>query len=76
VVGVGFFDELGPSDADLAAIEAEWPVLAAELDLVDAEIDAVRRPSHTARVRVRRAEAGLVLALLDHLNSNQGTSHV
>ena len=31
-------DEREPTAADLAAIEAEWPVTAAELALLDAEI--------------------------------------
>jgi hypothetical protein len=33
-----------PTDADLAAIEAEWPLIAAELAVVDAEIAAAQNP--------------------------------
>ena len=49
----------GPSAADLAAIEREWPLIAAELDLLDAEIAAVTAgwsASALDRRRVRRAE--------------------
>ena len=48
-----------PSAAQLAAIEAEWPLIAAELDLLDAQI-AVLNADHGATAldwrRVRRAE--------------------
>jgi hypothetical protein len=48
----------GPSAAELAEIEREWPLIAAELDLLDAEIavlSAVGRVSKLDRRRVRRA---------------------
>lgn len=48
-----------PSPADLAAIEREWPLIAAELDLLDAEISYINAgPAASAldRRRVRRAE--------------------
>lgn len=48
-----------PSPADLAAIEREWPLIAAELDLLDAEISYVNAgpaASTLDRRRVRRAE--------------------
>lgn len=48
-----------PSAADLAAIEQEWPLIAAELDLLDAEIAVLStegRVSALDRRRVRRAE--------------------
>ena len=48
-----------PSDAELAAIEAEWPVLAAELAVLDAEIrvlSAVNGPSALDWRRLRRAQ--------------------
>ncbi|MEV7229688.1 DUF6284 family protein [Polymorphospora sp. NPDC051019] len=52
----------GPTAADLAAIEAEWPLIAAELDLVDAEIAHIYAtdrggPTVLDWRRVRRAEA-------------------
>ncbi|MFI6681999.1 DUF6284 family protein [Kribbella sp. NPDC050470] len=48
-----------PSAADLAAIEQEWPLIAAELDLLDAQIafiNAGPAASTLDRRRVRRAE--------------------
>lgn len=48
-----------PSPADLAAIDREWPLIAAELDLLDAEISYINAgPAASAldRRRVRRAE--------------------
>ncbi|WFE27810.1 DUF6284 family protein [Solwaraspora sp. WMMD791] len=53
-------DRADPSPEDLAAIEAEWPLIAAELDLVDAEIAALAAgggPSVLDRRRLRRAES-------------------
>ncbi|SNY58200.1 DUF6284 family protein [Paractinoplanes atraurantiacus] len=52
----------GPTDAELDAIEAEWPLIAAELDVLDAEIamvNASHRGGPTALDwrRLRRAEA-------------------
>jgi hypothetical protein len=49
----------GPSAAELAEIEREWPLIAAELDLLDAEITALSaegRVSRLDRRRMRRAE--------------------
>lgn len=63
----------GPTDRELRAIEAEWPVIAAELAVVDAEIAAARagdaldeldrRRMHRANARLTReiaASAGRV----------------
>jgi Family of unknown function (DUF6284) len=52
----------GPTAGDLDAIEAEWPLIAAEMDLLDAEIAhhyAADRggPSPLDWRRLRRAEA-------------------
>ena len=49
-----------PSAADLAAIEAEWPLIAAELDVVDAQVSVLlagERVSDLDWRRLRRAEA-------------------
>jgi hypothetical protein len=50
----------GPSAADLAAIDAEWPLIEAELAVVDAEIAAALSgpggPSPLDWRRFRRAE--------------------
>lgn len=52
----------GPSEADLAAIDAEWPLIAAELDLLDAEIALIYAEDHGGPTeldwrRLRRAQA-------------------
>ena len=51
-------DPDGPSLAELAAIETEWPLIAAEMALVDAEIRLLTagRPSDLDWRRLRRAE--------------------
>lgn len=49
-----------PTPAELAEVEAERPLLDAELAVVSAECAYVARPSVSARARVRRAEAALV----------------
>lgn len=52
----------GPSARDVAAIEAEWPLIAAGLDVLDAEISLIYAednggPSPLDWRRLRRAEA-------------------
>ncbi len=52
-------DLVGPTPAQLRAIDAEWPLIAAELAVVDAEIAMVRDeagPAPLDRRRLRRAE--------------------
>jgi hypothetical protein len=55
--------EAGPSPADLAAIEAEWPQIEADLAELDAEIRALyaadRGVSELDWRRTRRTEARL-----------------
>ncbi|GAA1562499.1 hypothetical protein GCM10009789_14600 [Kribbella sancticallisti] len=54
-----------PTAADLAAIEREWPLIAAELDLLDAEISFINAgpaASVLDRRRVRRAEHRVMAA--------------
>ena len=49
-----------PTGLDLAEVEAEWPLIAAEIALVDAEVAALTAGTavpELARRRVRRAEA-------------------
>jgi hypothetical protein len=64
-------EELGgveePTPADLAAIEAEWPLIDAELAVVDAEIralSAVGGPSPLDWRRLRRTERRVLAARL------------
>ncbi|GAA1534599.1 DUF6284 family protein [Kribbella lupini] len=67
-----------PSTAELAEIEREWPLIAAELDLLDAEIaclNAGPAPSVLGRRRVRRAERR-VLAARHELADNATTEVV
>ncbi|ROO50810.1 hypothetical protein EDC02_5668 [Micromonospora sp. Llam0] len=51
--------DVGPTPDELAAIEREWPLIEAELALLDAEITALYvadgGPSQLDRRRVRRA---------------------
>ncbi|GAA0469500.1 hypothetical protein Aca07nite_27760 [Actinoplanes capillaceus] len=54
-----------PSPEDLAAIEVEWPLIEAELLVVDAEIAEIYAadhggPSPLDRRRLRRAEARVI----------------
>jgi hypothetical protein len=59
--------EKEPTAADLAAIEAEWPVIEAELAVLDAEIralSAVGGPSPLDWRRLRRAQRRVLAATL------------
>lgn len=55
-----------PTVTDLAAIEAQWPLIEAELALLDAQITAQRPggPSALDRRRVRRAARRVLTARL------------
>ena len=57
------FETGGPSPSDLAAIEAEWPQIEADLADLDAEIRALNLadcgPSELDWRRTRRSEAAL-----------------
>ncbi|NLT57154.1 MAG: hypothetical protein GXX79_21845 [Actinomycetales bacterium] len=63
-----------PTVADLAAIQAEWPVIEAELAVLDAEIALITttHPSALDWRRLRRAEARLIRAAIDHTT----TTHI
>ncbi|MEV4768865.1 DUF6284 family protein [Micromonospora humida] len=59
-----------PTAADLAAIDAEWPLIAAELDVLDAEITMLYAVDHGGPTaldwrRLRRAEARVTRAAAD-----------
>jgi len=49
-------DPAGPSEAELFAIEAAWPLHAAELAVVEAECRFVASPDVLARRALRRAQ--------------------
>ena len=60
-------DAVEPSAADLAAIDVEWPLIAAELDVLDAEISLLYAEDHGGPSaldwrRLRRAEARVTRA--------------
>lgn len=60
--------EREPTPAELAAIDAEWPVIAAEIAVVDAEIAAAYAgdsPSELDRRRLRRAQARLAREIVE-----------
>jgi uncharacterized protein DUF6284 len=57
-----------PTRADLRRIEDEWPLIEAELAVVDAEIAAARLGddmSELGRRRVRRAQARLTTQMVE-----------
>lgn len=59
-----------PTAANLAAIETEWPLIAAELDVLDAEIALLYAEDHGGPTaldwrRLRRAEARVTRAAAD-----------
>ncbi|MFJ2755215.1 DUF6284 family protein [Nocardioides sp. NPDC087217] len=59
----------GPTRGDLAAIEAEWPQIAAEVDLVDAECRLLADPADALAKRAhRRAVSSLLLLLVQQAN--------
>ncbi|KXK58172.1 hypothetical protein AWW66_31320 [Micromonospora rosaria] len=56
-----------PTAADLAAIESEWPLIAAELDVLDAQITLIYAEDHGGPSplnwrRLRRTEARVTRA--------------
>jgi hypothetical protein len=64
-----------PTPAELDAIEAEWPLIAAELAVVDAEIAAARSGdtiTELDRRRMRRAQTQLTRQI--KADSRRGTS--
>jgi len=61
-------DHPEPSAAELAAIEREWPVLSAELAVVQAECRHLLRPSDLSHRALRRAHRALAVAQRDAHN--------
>lgn len=61
-----------PTAGQLQEIEAEWPVIVAEMAVVDAEIAAARMGdgmTELGRRRTRRAEARLMQVIAAHSRS-------
>jgi hypothetical protein len=68
-----------PTAADLAAIELEWPLIEADLDLLNAHIafyNAGSSPSELDWRRVRRAEHQVLTVTRDLANRDLGTEVV
>ena len=68
-----------PTAADLAAIELEWPLIEADLDLLNAHIafyNAGSSPSELDWRRVRRAEHQVLTVTRDLANRDLGTEAV
>ncbi|MEV4411401.1 DUF6284 family protein [Catellatospora sp. NPDC049609] len=59
-----------PTEAELAAIELEWPLIAAELELTSAEITVLTadHPTELDWRRLRRAERRRLRALAELLD--------
>lgn len=66
--------EKEPTAAALAAIEGEWPVIAAELELVDVECRLARTPADPLASRAHRRAVRSLLALL--AQHNRTTHHI
>jgi hypothetical protein len=67
-------DHDGPTAADLAAIETEWPLIKAEIALVDAEIRALTAPHGPSPLdwrRLRRAEHRVIHETIQWLALHQ-----
>lgn len=61
-----------PSAAELAAIDAEMPVILADIDLLDARIMVLDRvPTELDARRIRRAEHRLMTARRDLANTSR-----
>ncbi|MBZ6288695.1 DUF6284 family protein [Streptomyces olivaceus] len=70
-----FADFMEPTDAELAAIEQEMPVIRADVDLLDAQITALDRvPSEVDERRIRRARRRALAARVAEINQTAAAS--
>ncbi|MYT70720.1 MULTISPECIES: DUF6284 family protein [unclassified Streptomyces] len=70
-----FADFMEPTVAELDAIDAEMPVLLADVDLLDAHIRTLdRAPSEMDARRIRRARRRALAARVALLNGTAGQS--
>ncbi|MFF0741993.1 DUF6284 family protein [Streptomyces sp. NPDC004111] len=70
-----FADFMEPTDAELAAIEEEMPVILADVDLLDAHIVTLdRTPSELDDRRIRRARRRALAARVALLNRTNAAS--
>ena len=63
-----------PTPADLAAIEAEWPLIAAELYVVTAECRLATSPDELATRAHRRAVTHLAALTREHSRTTRPAS--
>ena len=76
---VGPVEDREPTAAELAAIEAEWPLIEAELAALDEQIAALNLVGHGSeldRRRVRRAERRVLAARRALADRDDGTAGV
>ncbi|MGB5760291.1 MAG: DUF6284 family protein [Acidimicrobiales bacterium] len=66
-----FENHAEPTVEELRRIEAEWPVEAAYLAVVEAECRFIVRPDVLARRALRRAEVALDRVLVEHENAQR-----
>lgn len=64
--------DVEPDEAELAEIEAEWPVLAAELAVVDAHCRFLACPDVSTRRALRRAESARDRTVANHTSRSEG----
>ena len=67
--GLAGVDDDGPTVAELEAIEAEWPLIAAELALVEAEVRAAGDPESAIAVAAVTAARLCVAAVEESYQS-------
>ncbi len=58
----GACEPFGPTRGELEAIEAEWPLIAAEIALVDTETHAALHPGELTDIAVEAARAAVATA--------------
>ncbi|WP_406372807.1 DUF6284 family protein [Streptomyces sp. NBC_00647] len=69
-----FADFMEPTDAELAAIDLEMPLILADVDLIDAQITAMDHvPNEVDTRRVRRALARVLAERAKLTNRTAGT---
>jgi len=64
MMAIGVQMRRDPSPAEIASLEAEWPVLEAELALVAAECRLAERPTDQLTIRAHRRAVRALLAVL------------
>ncbi|MFJ7075176.1 DUF6284 family protein [Streptomyces sp. NPDC098781] len=66
---IAFADWIEPTDAELAAVEQEMPVLLADVELLDAQIIIIdRTPTELDARRIRRARRRALAARVALIN--------